>query len=544
MKHPICLYQPSHFSATGHCSHIAFALIDFVWYFGFICEKRPDESGNMRLKNSLRYPVIAIIVGLLASQTIAFFQVYLSNLDLKHSLSVLDAHGYFILPGPLVANQLDDILPAFAGGLFFALSIGAGLTVFAFGAAFCWDRFFHRHKAYAVVAVAVWCLPLIAVNLKGIQPFASLYVLIVPVIPIWSALKGRSISRKGERTMDPWVHIAVILLLAALWALQWQPSLFLDIRDRLLLSNRLGVLFNDAYYRYTLFPAQVFKALHQKTLKTCRLDGFQEANKEKAVERQLRQYDYLRITGNDPADLTIVSKGNRLVLHDHDGPVLNLPYDRFIANIYGALLSFSDGSDRQGFFRQMSFYGLLFGFPLLLYIFAYTFFFMVLSRFLSRYYAGFLSAGLCLLAGFLLLVAFQSGKSAPANKAAVREHLASDRWQQQVSALKAAAEYGDDIDFADLYQKLAASSRIPVRYWLARTLAVSKKTGTAEILEALLDDPSANVSCMAFRALGKRGSKTHIAQILGRIEETDHWYIQWYAYRALKALGWKQKPYR
>jgi len=45
---------------------------------------------------------------------------------------------------------------------------------------------------------------------------------------------------------------------------------------------------------------------------------------------------------------------------------------------------------------------------------------------------------------------------------------------------------------------------------------------------------------MAFQALGQRGDSRAVKEILKRIESSDHWYTQWYAYKALKALGWKQ----
>jgi HEAT repeat protein len=45
---------------------------------------------------------------------------------------------------------------------------------------------------------------------------------------------------------------------------------------------------------------------------------------------------------------------------------------------------------------------------------------------------------------------------------------------------------------------------------------------------------------MAFYALGQRGDRQAIQEILTRIETSKHWYNQWYAYRALRCLGWKQ----
>ena len=118
----------------------------------------------------------------------------------------------------------------------------------------------------------------------------------------------------------------------------------------------------------------------------------------------------------------------------------------------------------------------------------------------------------------------------------------SARWQDQVSGLKAVADYRTDMDALAPYAALAGSSHIPVRYWLANALAFSKGKRGVETIIALLDDPSPNVVCLAFKALGRRGNRAHLRMILDRIEASDHWYVQQYAYGALKALGWKQKP--
>jgi HEAT repeat protein len=55
-----------------------------------------------------------------------------------------------------------------------------------------------------------------------------------------------------------------------------------------------------------------------------------------------------------------------------------------------------------------------------------------------------------------------------------------------------------------------------------------------------LDDPCPNVVSMAFYALGQRGDKRAIKEIIKKIQMSDDWYNQWYAYKALRNLGWKQ----
>jgi hypothetical protein len=49
---------------------------------------------------------------------------------------------------------------------------------------------------------------------------------------------------------------------------------------------------------------------------------------------------------------------------------------------------------------------------------------------------------------------------------------------------------------------------------------------------------------MAFHGLGRRGDSRGVSEILTRIKTSDHWYNQWYAYKALRGLGWKQRKSR
>ena len=60
----------------------------------------------------------------------------------------------------------------------------------------------------------------------------------------------------------------------------------------------------------------------------------------------------------------------------------------------------------------------------------------------------------------------------------------------------------------------------------------------------MLDDPQINVRCMAFQSLGLRGDPAAVPTIIEGIRSSRDWYVQWYAYRALKHLGWNQNDYR
>ncbi|MEE9613199.1 MAG: HEAT repeat domain-containing protein, partial [Desulfatiglandales bacterium] len=68
-----------------------------------------------------------------------------------------------------------------------------------------------------------------------------------------------------------------------------------------------------------------------------------------------------------------------------------------------------------------------------------------------------------------------------------------------------------------------------------------RKSATYKDLLAFLDDPQPNVVSKTFYALGQRGDRRAVKEIIKRVETSDDWDNQWYAYKALRTLGWTQK---
>jgi HEAT repeat protein len=86
-----------------------------------------------------------------------------------------------------------------------------------------------------------------------------------------------------------------------------------------------------------------------------------------------------------------------------------------------------------------------------------------------------------------------------------------------------------------------ASPHIAVRYWLARALGKSRKQETYQDLLTLLNASQPNVVCQALYSIGQRGDSDAIDNILQVMGAFDHWYVQRYAYQALRELGWKHR---
>ena len=116
-------------------------------------------------------------------------------------------------------------------------------------------------------------------------------------------------------------------------------------------------------------------------------------------------------------------------------------------------------------------------------------------------------------------------------------------WRDRTAALKLIEQLQLEITAYPSYEKSMTSRHLPERYWLAHALGSSKEDRTIDDLFTLLSDPQPNVVCQALYALGKRGGdrKSDIIEaILSKIRSTDSWYVQRYAYLALRSLGWRQ----
>jgi hypothetical protein len=486
------------------------------------------------------YVAKVLLLGLLTAQIIATIQVYLSNAGLYHSLISIRNAGYLTIPNQRIMQGLLELSPAFFGGIFFTLSLGAGLSLLTLAAAWIWDRLFSRRKILLLLFLVPWIGLLAGVNLKGFCPIVTSYFFLIPIIAFVSALWWLP-ARRGQRVwLKEIVHLIPLIILTVLWVSQADSQLFVGLRDNLLLSNSFGMKINDFYYKYTLYPAEVFKSLDQKTLKTSSLEHIDKETIAGLLEKQLINHDYLDIKGNEVVDLTIAEQDNILSFKNKGKTILKIPLKDFLSRPGNVLREFSLGTDRHSLFRHFTFLSLLIGFPITLYIVFYTIFCLISCAFVDTRISPVISGILCLLVGVFLLVFFHMGAGAKVEEKDLPEAMVSDHWQDRVAALRLIQQKGLDIGSFNAYKNMLASPHIPERYWLARVLGASRQPDTYNDLLIFLDDLYPNVVCMAFHSLGQRGKKGIVREIVKRIETSDHWYEQWYAYRALRTLGWKQ----
>ena len=491
------------------------------------------------------YAVPVLLPGLIIAQAIAAIQVYFSNTELYRTLEIIKDHGYLPVPNELVMPYLKQILPAFWGGLFFTLSLGAGLSLASFAAAWAWDRFLIRNKIFLVLYILCWLGFLIGVNFRGLNFRASTYFLFVPPVVFLTALRWIPPQGRQQRPrLRRLIPVAAIFLLALLWISQTDRHFFLDMRDHLLLSHPLGRKINDFYYNYTLYTAEVFKSLDQKMLKTCNLNGVRREPVARAFERELLNHDYLTVGDAGAVDLKVVEAEGNFILQHGKTPMVRTTLKEFLSKTGQVLNKFSMKTDRHAYFRQVTFICLLLGLPILLCIFLYDLLRLVFCFFVRPKRSSLIASALCFILGISLLAVFGLIRGKVIEVKCLAETLKSENRLDRIAALKIVEQKGLEISDFAAYRRLLSSQHISERYWLVRTLGVSRKAHTYKDLVGFLDDPHPNVVSMAFYALGRRGAKRTVPEILKRIKTDNHWHTQWYAYKALKSLGWKQNRYK
>jgi hypothetical protein len=333
-----------------------------------------------------------------------------------------------------------------------------------------------------------------------------------------------------------------------MWAIQLtqNQNLFIAIRDHLLLSNPAGRAVNDFYYRYTLFAAQSFKSVYQKTLRTYHLEGDIDEREAIKLKTRLLRWDMLHLPQLNKPDMTIGISNTMVVLTDRHGRRSEGELKSFLKSPEKLLKSFSHASDRYRPLRRMTLYGLLFGFPILLFVGVYAAVRIGMELLLirglgcSEKQATYTASLICLIVGIGLYWPMHAGRTGPLPNENLPDALTADAWPTRVAALRQIEKQGLELANYPQYRSLLTSEMPVERYWLARALAVSRSPSTFTDLISLVKDRHPNVRCQVFYAFGKRGNRRAIQTIKTQISGSDHWYTQWYGYRALRRLGWHQ----
>ena len=487
------------------------------------------------------HPLGKLFIGLVLAQILATIQVYVSNINLHATVTAASTAGYLTVPNQEVMGSLQNLAVALYGGLFFTFTVGTGVTLGTMMAVWIWGRLCSSNKFALLAFAIVWIAALISVNLHGFCLLPSLYFLLIPPVIFVLTAKKENFGHKSTGRLRKLVHLLPIPLLALIWFTQFDKALFLDLRDNLLLSNFLGRKFSEFYYTYTLYPAEAFKSLDQKVIKTFKLENINSGSINQKLHKRLIVNGYLPLPQTVKVDLRIIVNDDQLAFQSGDHRIFKIPLNQFLSDTPKVLQKFSQKTDCYSSFRRYTFLSLLIGFPILIYLILHATLYYVLILFMKRNNAAMTASIMCLIVGSGVLVYFQSYRSASISFNDISQALESESWQTRVAALKAIQREKLEISDYRSYPQLLQSPILQERYWLVRALAFSRRSETYADLLAFVDDENINVRCMAFYSLGLRRNPKAIRVIEARMRTSDSWYDQMYAYNALRSLGWKQK---
>ena len=499
-----------------------------------------DCINNLINMNNSLQTLRACLSGLIAAQVIATVQVYLSNRALYQTAKALLEAGYLAVPNALVLPSLLKFGTAVIGGLFFTLSVGAGLTLLSLAGVWFWVRILKCSRIMLILIFIAWLVLPLVVGADDSDILVMLYFIIIPPVVFIAALNFSKPTLEPKSTLTAYLPGIALFCIVLTWLPLKKDTLFIDIRDYLLLSNPIGRKINDAYYRYTLYPAQVFKTLEQKTIKTVDLTQINKKSLKTGLVNEFLKFDYVPVSDPLVADLHIRASATELLFQHKNKDILTIPLQDFMNQPARTLEKISVLTDRFAFFRMFIAIGVLIAFPVILYTVFQGLLFLAGSLFLPPKQAFLLATLAVFLAGMLPAWPLYLGKTGNTDESEVEMALTSDLWQKRVSGLRAMANTGKNP--AGLPDSTASkiSPHIPERYWYVKAVGNSPDGRPQELIN-FLDDSSVNVACMAYEGLGKTGDSHLIEPILTRLKEEDHWYIQWYAYRALRRIGWSQE---
>lgn len=509
------------------------------------------EPTRLSAEPGHRFPFFALVAGLAVAQAAASLHVWISNRAVARKAEALAAEGYLVVSGgPAMPNLLSPAA-AMGGGLFFTLTAGAFLTLAFLAAGVTWHRLYGGSRRFLPAVLLFWAGLFVLMNADGFAGPDNLHLLATPPVAFYLAARR---AKNGAPSQGIGARLAIHLIcfgaLVAIGAQTTDAAFYSRVRDRLL-SHPAGVAVSDFYYRHTLYPAETFKAPAQMQVRSARLDLSLPESLSRRLAAELAPRDYLPLSGAGPADLFISGVISGDVSGDAEGLrlyhrqrfVLETAPAEFFRDPASTLRDFSRAADRHAGLRQLTFLSLRLVGGILLYGLFYLPFRRIAGAVVASPIRATAAAGVLACAGALLLLTTFSGP--PRSELApgeVQAALASPSASIRIAALREIHRRGIEIAGFDGFAESAASPVVAERFWLARTLGRSRSRMSWPVHLALLDDPQINVAYNAYASLGSRGDPRGVAEILRRMPDEPRWYVRFYAYRALRRLGWRPSP--
>ncbi|HSH70282.1 MAG TPA: HEAT repeat domain-containing protein [Deferrisomatales bacterium] len=421
---------------------------------------------------------------------------------------LLEAAGLPHLPGAGHWEVLSSSAPAWAGAVFFGLSLGLGVG------SLC----------------AVWCRVTRRIPGPGGRWLPRL-VLALPLPALAAgdpalagclfAIAGGSLAlHRAAQPPRPLVWRLVLLAICAGGLIPWAlapEGPFTRLRDQVLFTNAVGLAVDQFYYRWTLYPAEVLKPLAARTQPLAAVSPELPGPQRRRWCNEVRRLGVLCVDATGAAaggvDLTVAPDAGAVVLVSG---TTRLPWPQGAADQQQTWQQLSTARDVNRALRRATGLALFVGCPLGLC--------WLLTSVALRLACVFPSELRRRLAAAVLTAVVTAGLGA-AGRADPAVVTLRDRL---VEAPPATAE--------DLGQRLR-SPRVVERFYAARAGRHLGSAGEAPLLEAL-SDPVINVRYAAAQALGEVGgtaARTTLNELLAQPEE---WYVKERAYASLRRIGW------
>ncbi|RPJ81641.1 MAG: HEAT repeat domain-containing protein [Deltaproteobacteria bacterium] len=491
-------------------------------------------AGNLQL-------VILLLIGFIAAQFLSTVDIFFSNAVFHDTLKAVHDAGYLAVPNMIVAQSLTCFSSAFNGGLFFSFTSGLSLTILTVFAAWIWYILFHKSRPALIILVLIWAASILIINQNGLSSLITSYLILIPctIFPVFGKLFPDHIRSSSRPVL--FTHIALFMLFSISigYFSQGKAERFLDIRDFLLLRNPTGSKLNAFYYDNSLYSANYFKSYSQQLIKTCDLNSIQDEHLKQKLSHIFKRFDYIPLPASVQADLTLIIQDNKINFFHQNKAVLAVSVNDFLNSPKQWIKQFESNTDQHGIFRMITMASLLFTGAVLLYSIFFLLPFLLIRLFAAPFTATILASLICILTLFLLFAGSTGNKNFTSEQ--ISTVLASEDSTARIRVLRYVVDHKMDITLFPEYKTLINDGTTPERYWIAKSLSIRDTENNREDLHKLLTDKHFNVVCMALYSLGKLGKKGDIPIILDTIRTSPNWYVQWYAYKALRNLGWQQK---
>lgn len=457
---------------------------------------------------NLPWPFFA---GVLTAQIVAMLFLWDSNQRVIERAWLIEANGYLSIPTYRAAVSLDRMGSLACGGLFFSLTLGVALSVLTVS----WQKMHARlprlRTCVGVSGGGLWIACVWGVNANGFSGWPTLFFVLVPLSVLMTPGRFSPAEAAPPKRLFFLSFAVPLVILSGVLAFTYDDSMFVRFRDAVLLKNPLGEAMNRFYYHHTLTAAEAIKPLHQKSVRTFRWEGPWPSSVRDEIGAILTNNDYVPVTEDAAPDIAVSLDRSKITFKDPGQRAETVGLEAFKNAPGRHMEAFSIRVDRFFFFRRALFGSLLIGVPLFVFAVFYRGLFRAARIFLAKRSAAFTAGVVCLVMGLGLLtvVGFQDPRP---------------------------------LETVEM-EKFARSPRTPMRLKAAQALAHSPSKEAEALLLQMMKDPQVNVSCMAIRALGRRGDRANIEPLREFLTGESDWYRQWYAYRALRKLGWRQKAF-